>query len=105
MSADTCAVLAGVFPLILITNVLESRSVHKRIRRRPFFRKSRVWGVSTSLTGLVFAVVGVNLGGYSGSASLPLWLLFGAAMVCMAMTVLGLLATSENEDDRQSNRN
>jgi high-affinity Fe2+/Pb2+ permease len=98
MNADTCAVLAGVFPLTLITVVLEIRAVSINLRTRKWFRNSVVVGMAFSLIGLVLAVVGVAIGGYS---ALFLWGAFGIAMIALALTVMGIVATSENEDDKK----
>jgi high-affinity Fe2+/Pb2+ permease len=101
MNADTCAVLAGVFPLTLITVVLEIRAVSINLRTRKWFRNSVVVGMAFSLIGLVLAVVGVAIGGYSAIQSLFLWGAFGIAMIALALTVMGIVATSENEDDKK----
>jgi hypothetical protein len=101
MNADTCAVLASVFPLVLITIVLEGRSVHFNLRSRKWFRAITLYGMAGSLVGLVFAVIGVQTGGFADLVSWPLWALFGTAVLALAITVLGIRASDENEDDRK----
>ena len=97
MNSETCAVLASVFPLALITIVLESRQVHVNLRRRRFFREISLAGISTSLVGLVVSVIGVSLGGFSGYAAIIPWSLFAVAVLGMAMIALGITATQDNE--------
>jgi cell division protein FtsW (lipid II flippase) len=101
MNADTCAVLASVFPLTLLTVVLELRGVHFNLRSRKWFRRSVVIGMAFSLIGLVLAVVGVAIGGYSEPQSVFLWGSFGISIVAMAIIALGIVATAENENDKE----
>jgi uncharacterized membrane protein len=101
MNADTCAVLASVFPLILITTVLEARAVHFNLRSRRLFRWSTYAGMSTSLIGIGIAVIGVAVGGYDQQGSIMIWLLFGVAILALAISVVGIAATLENEDDEK----
>jgi cell division protein FtsW (lipid II flippase) len=101
MNAATCAVLAGVFPLILITVVLEIRSVHFKLRSRRWFQQIAAIGMTFCLTGLVLAVVGVAIDGFTGPASLWPWALFGGAMIALTITVMGILATGEIDDERK----
>lgn len=51
--------------------------------------------------GIATAVVGVSRGGYSISESLAVWPLFWIALAALALSVLGIAATLENEDDAQ----
>jgi hypothetical protein len=99
MNSETCSVLASVFPLILITTVLESRAVHFNLRSRRLFRWGIYAGMSTSIVGLALSVIGVNRGGYSAIESLAVWPLFWTALAALALSILGIAATFENEDD------
>lgn len=104
MNADTCAVLASVFPLILITTVLESRVIHFNLRRRRIFRWSTYTGIGTSVFGLAFTVIGVTNGGFGSDdpRAALLWGFFWFALAALALTVIGIGATLENEDDAKA---
>jgi hypothetical protein len=99
MNAATCAVLAGVFPLILIAIVADRRGIHLELRRRIWYRRAVVGTITACLLGLGYAVVGVQIEGFEGSAATLLWILFGAALGAFAMSVLLTVATQENEED------
>ncbi|AMB59194.1 hypothetical protein AWU67_10325 [Microterricola viridarii] len=86
-----------MFPLVLITIVLEQRSVHVNIRSRAWFEKTTIAVVSISLAGLVASIVGVQLGGLEALSAWPLWLLFLAAVVGLAFLLIAVLATSSIE--------
>ena len=104
MNAATCAVLAGVFPLTLLTVVLEVRGVHFRLRSRRWFQRTIVLGMAFSLVGLVLAVIGVAIDGYSGPHSVWLWGMFGGSIIALATTVMGIVATAENEDEKKASK-
>jgi hypothetical protein len=101
MNADTCAVLASVFPLILITIVLERKGVHINLRSRTWFRNSVLLGMVFSLLGLLASVSGVELGGYNDGWAIFVWGLFVAALIALTLTAMGILATAENQDDEE----
>lgn len=101
MSQDTCAVLTAVFPLVLITVVLEQRSLHLNIRRRAWFRLWRVLTTCWAIIGLVASVIGVQLEGLSGVWALFNWLLAGLAGLGLTFVLLGALATTEEEEDAE----
>lgn len=97
MTEATCAALAAVFPLVLITVVLEQRSVHVNIRNRRWFERTTVAVVGVSLGGLVYSIIGVQTGGYSPQAAWFLWLMFGVAVAGLAFLLTAALATSSIE--------
>ena len=101
MNADTCAVLANVFPLILITVVLEVRSVAFKLRSRKWFQQIAAIGMTLSLTGLVFSVIGVAVNGFSGLFAVWIWVVFAGATAALMMIAMGILMTGELEDERK----
>jgi hypothetical protein len=101
MNANTCAVLASVFPLILITVVLEIRSVAFKLRSRKWFQQIAALGMAFSLTGLVLSVIGVAVDGFAGLLAVWIWAVFIAAMIALMMIVMGILVTSELDDERK----
>jgi len=104
VNAETCAVLASVFPLALITIVLESRSVHFNLRRRKFYREAILAGLSSSLVGLVAAVIGVAANGYERAPAIFVGVLFAISMVGLMFVTLGILATEENKLDNKKRK-
>ena len=101
MNADTCAVLASIFPVVLLTIVLERRGVHLNLRGKPLFRYVALLGAAFSLAGLATSVIGVQLGGLDPLAGWATWLFAGISFVALAVNILGILATGENEDDEE----
>lgn len=78
--------LASVYPLVLITVVLERGRVKRGIRARMWTFELLTRGtVTLAVIGLVVSIVGLQLGGYEGSIAGIGWVLFG-------LTVAGLLA-------------
>jgi len=104
MTADTCAVLAGVFPLALLTIVLEIRGVHFNLRRRPLFRQASVFGMSASLIGIVMSVVGVAIDGFAFGPAVIVWILFASSMAGLITVAMGILATEENAIDKKERK-
>jgi hypothetical protein len=99
MNAATCAVLAGVFPLILIAIVSDRRGIHLGLRRRIWYRRAVVGTIGSCLLGLCYAVIGVQAEGFEGPTAFLLWLLFAIAALAFAMSILMTVATQENEED------
>jgi hypothetical protein len=99
MNAATCAVLTGVFPLILIAIVADRRGIHLALRRRGWYRQSFVSTVGACLFGLVYSVIGVQSEGFSAPVGAVLWTLFLFALLAFAMSVMLNIATQENEED------
>ena len=91
--------LAAVFPIVILTVVVEGRRVHPRIRRFKWHSKVSVVALTTSVLGLAYSVVGVQLGGFDERTALPVW---GFAVISLAaLTFIGilLLATAEADLD------
>lgn len=88
MSEATCAVLSAVYPLILITIVLEQRSVDLEIRRRTWFRRATLAVVVASLVGLAPAFATAN------------WVAGAVSLLGLGVLLLAIIATLEDEEDR-----
>jgi cytochrome bd-type quinol oxidase subunit 2 len=99
MNASTCAVLTGVFPLILIAIVADRRGIHLALRRRKWYRQSVVTTIGACLAGIAYSVIGVQIEGFSEPAGAVLWVLFFFALLAFAMSVMLTIATQENEED------
>lgn len=102
MSNDTCAVLTAVFPIVLLTAVLERRSIHVNIRRKGWFRWSTQAIVASSAIGLGLAIVGVQSDGLSSLFGVLAWLMCAIAIVGLPWTLIAALATAEAEEDRDT---
>ena len=91
--------LAAVYPLILITVVLEQRSVHLDIRRRTWFRRATFAVVVASLVGLVLSVVGVQSAGLAPAYAWANWTAGAVSVLGLGALLLAILATLEDEED------
>jgi cytochrome bd-type quinol oxidase subunit 2 len=99
MNVATCAVLTGVFPLILIAIVADRRGIHLALRRRRWYRQSVVTTIGACLIGIAYSVIGVQNEGFSEPVGAVLWVLFSFALLAFAMSVMLTVATQENEED------
>ena len=99
MNTGTCAVLAGVFPLVLIAIVADRRGIHLGLRRRAWYRRAVVGTICACLLGLGYSVVGVQMEGFEGSPATLLWGLSAFALLAFAMSILLTVVTQENEED------
>lgn len=102
MSEATCAVLTAIFPLVLLTVVLERRAIHLNIRKKKWFRTMTQITVAASLIGLVLTVVGVQLHGLDWRLAWVAWLASAAAIVGLAFNLLGTAASDEAREDRDA---
>ncbi|TFC87455.1 hypothetical protein [Cryobacterium sp. TMT4-31] len=100
MNAATCAILAGVFPLILIAIVADRRGIHQGLKRRSWYRRSFVGTVAACLLGIVYAVIGVQVEGFKGPEASLLWILFTVALLAFAASIVLSIATQENAEDQ-----
>lgn len=99
MSEATCAVLSAIFPLVLVAGVLERRVPHIKIRRHRFFRNVFLGMFTAALCGTVYAVIGVEVGGFTSVNAIFVWTLFAIAIGGLATTLLASVATAEIEED------
>lgn len=102
MSKDTCAVLTAVFPIVLLTVVLERRAIHLNIRRQGWFRWTTQYIVGGCAVGLPLAVIGVQTNGLSLIWGALAWVGGAVAVLGLPFTLLAALATAEAEEDRES---
>jgi hypothetical protein len=99
MNSPTCSVLASIFPLILLTVVLESRNVNLGLRRLKIFRPLVFVAVGTSLIGVFLAVVGVSTNGLEVAWGALVWVAFSSDLLALALLVLMLVVTREFDED------
>lgn len=99
MSEATCAVLTAIFPLVLLTVVLERRAIHVNIRKKTWFRVMTQVTVTASLIGLTLTVVGVQLHGLYWRLGWVAWLAFAAAFFGLGFNLLGTAASDEARED------
>ncbi|TDN92572.1 hypothetical protein EV279_2096 [Microbacterium sp. BK668] len=91
--------LAAVYPLVLITVVLEQRSLHLDLRRRKWFRRATLVVVAAALVGLAMSIIGVQTQGLSWVPGGVNWLMAGLAIIGLGALLLAVLATLELEED------
>ncbi|WP_442577133.1 hypothetical protein ACSBPH_08380 [Microbacterium sp. F51-2R] len=99
MSEATCAVLTAIFPLVLLTVVLERRTIHLNIRRAKWFRRTTMSTVAASLVGLPLTVVGVQLHGLDWNFAWIAWLVALVAFLGLAFNLIGAAASEEARED------
>ncbi len=99
MSEATCAVLSAIFPLILLSAVVERRGAHRRIRRHKLTRSVTRATFTAAIGGTVYSVIGVETGGYPLAAGLVMWAFFAFAVFGLGYTLLAALATQELKED------
>jgi hypothetical protein len=98
VNAATCQVLASIFPVILLTVVVEGRRVHRNLRRLKLFRALSQGVVSASLIGLTFSVIGVATTGLGWESAMFDWAAIATDVLGLAILMLMLLATPDIED-------
>lgn len=99
MSADTCAVLTAVFPLVLLAILTERRSLTMKVRRARWFRLAAIWGSFASVLALPVVVAGVQLEGLTWTFGMLTWFAFGVALLSLLLLVFVHLASAELEED------
>lgn len=100
VNAATCAALSAVFPLILITVVLERPRVSIKIRRAPWFRKIVMPTIAASLIGTIVSLIGVQMDGFGPVAGAFAWVVVAAAVLGLGTMALMIVATDEVEEER-----
>lgn len=99
MSAETCAVLTAVFPLVLLAVLTERRSLRIKVRKSVFFRRSSEYTVMVALAGLVLSVIGTQLRGLGGLFGVLAWVQFGVTMAGLFTLAAFHIASSEVDED------
>ena len=101
MSAETCSALTAVFPLITIALVLERGNLPSTFRKHPRFRQITEYATLSSMIGLGFAIIGVQLGGLSDGWAVTAWILCAVSVVTFALCLLLMLINAEAAEDRE----
>ena len=99
MSEATCAVLATIFPLVLVAGVIERRSTHLAIRKSRFYRFVSVMTFGFAIFGTIVATIGVSMGGVDIAFAVVAWIAFGIAVGGLGVTLLASLASAELEEE------
>lgn len=101
MTGSVCQVLAGIFPVVLLTLVVERRLIALKVRRLPWFRQAALLTLAAALIGLALVVFGVDHG-YSGWLAFVAWACAVLTLAGFALSLLFSLATAENEEDDEA---
>lgn len=102
MTSDTCQLIATVMPLIMVTLVVERRSMRLKLRRRVWFRKTILGVFEASIVGLFFVIIGTQLGGLSGAAGVLAWGLTVVSVGGLGLLILISMASVEADEDEDA---
>lgn len=91
--------LTAIFPIVLLTVVLERRLIHVKIRRRPWFRIVTQVVIVAAVGGLLFTVFGVQLGGYGPVIGWLAWAAFLISIAGLTFNLIAATASAELEED------
>ena len=97
MTASVCAALTSVFPLILLTVILEGRGIG-RARKTNLYTWPVAIGSMVSLAGLLLSLVGVQTDGLIDGWAVTAWAFVGIGLASL-LAVTFLLALSYDEED------
>jgi hypothetical protein len=97
---ETCAVMMAIFPIILLTVVLERRAINLGIHRAGCFRTSVQVTTIGALAGLLVTIAGVQLHGLHAVRSAFAWLAFLVAFCGLALSLIAVAASDEVDEDR-----
>ncbi|WP_127474472.1 hypothetical protein [Microbacterium sulfonylureivorans] len=102
MNWETCQVLATVLPLVIVTLVVERRSMRMKVRRRRWFRDGILIVFEVSVVGLGFAIAGTQFGGLPAYWGMSAWILSASSIVGLAaITLLSMASTEVDEDEEE----
>jgi hypothetical protein len=99
MNAPTCQALTALFPLVMITLMLERREMAVPLRRRTWFRKGHLALISVATVGLWLAIWGCQTSGLDGFLALVAWCVVSLAVLGLALTLLASTASAEVRED------
>lgn len=99
MNASTCQVLATVFPIVMLTIVLERRMISLKLRRRRWFRSVMLWSFGSAVIGLGITLFGAQVEGLPGGLDLVAWGLAIVSIGGLGAVLLASMATTEVEED------
>jgi peptidoglycan biosynthesis protein MviN/MurJ (putative lipid II flippase) len=107
MNPATCGVLATVFPIVMLTVVLERRTIALKLRRIRWFRSIMLWSFSAAAIGLGITLAGVQAGGLGGNPVGVTWAVLGwiAAVISLgglSAVLMASMASTEVEEDAAS---
>lgn len=102
MESATCGVLTAIFPIVLLTVVLERRAIHVNIRRRNWFRIATQLTLTASMVGLLTTVWGVQAGGLGPILGTLAWAAFLLAVGGLVFNLIATAASSELEEDDEA---
>jgi hypothetical protein len=107
MNPATCGVLATVFPIVMLTVVLERRTIALKLRRIRWFRSIMLWSFSAAAIGLGITLAGVQVGGLGGNPVGVTWatLAWVAAVISLgglSAVLMASMASTEVEEDAAS---
>lgn len=97
MNPSACAVLAQIFPLLLVVVVLEARLVRKSPSIAVLFSATST--VLACLTGMVTAVIGVAVDGLNRFGALIVWMAFFLTVVMLGAAMFRVLLNQSVGDD------
>lgn len=97
MTQATCAALAAIFPIILLTVAIEGRLVTAVARRKRFYRFTVFAGLFGGLWGLILTVAGVQGGGLGAVPSFFAWLASAVAGIGLTFLLMLIMASDEVE--------
>jgi len=99
MNAATCQALVSLFPLVMITLVLERRSTAIKIRKRQWFRDIAIGVLVASLLGLTLAILGCAMDGLSDTLAFLAWACTILSGLGLGWTLLASMASMEVDED------
>lgn len=102
MNAATCAALAAVYPVVLLTLVIDRARLLKKLRQAAWYRRVAEYATSASLVGLILSVVGIQLNGLDSGWAVAAWLVFATVAFGLLLHVAGLLASLDVSDEAEN---
>jgi quinol-cytochrome oxidoreductase complex cytochrome b subunit len=99
MNSETCQLLATVLSLVMVTLVVERRSMRMPLRRRTWFRNGMLSVFTASLIGLGILIAGTQAAGLTGAWSVMAWMFCSVSIVGLGVVILASMASSEADED------
>jgi hypothetical protein len=100
MNESLCATLLTVYPVILLTTVVETRAVRRKYRKTNWYTWPVGAGSMASLACMVQMAIGATTGGVTGGWAVFAWVGFGVGMASLTTVTLLLAKTYDYEDGR-----
>lgn len=99
MGERTCHALTSMFPLLLLTVLMERRVIQIAYRRTLLYRWSTIVGMCAALTGMITALVGLELQGLPTAVAVGVWVLLAVAIFALALSAVMIVLSFEAEED------